>query len=143
AGPWGSAASRAGSGGFPRSGRCPTGSTAGAGGAGMPPSLASVRPASRPRWYSHAYNRADFYRLAAAFGWLPRRARLALARRLGRLATRRMPAEREAVRSTLARVTGAEGSRLDGLTVATFTHFPMCFTHLVTTHSHPFHPLVS
>jgi lauroyl/myristoyl acyltransferase len=109
----------------------------------MPPSLASVRPAPRPRWYSHAYNRADFYRLAGAFGWLPRRARLALARRLGRLAPRRMPAEREAVRSTLARVTGAEGSRLDALTVATFTDFAMCFSDLVTTNRQPTERLAS
>src|SRR4029450_6862846 len=25
-----------------------------------------------PRWYSHAYNRAELYRLAAATGWAPR-----------------------------------------------------------------------
>ncbi len=109
----------------------------------MPSSLAPVRAAPRPRWYSHAYNRADFYRLAAAFGWLPRRARLALARRLGRLAPRRMPAEREAVRNTLARVTGAEGSRLDALTVATFTDFAMCFSDLVTTNRQPMERLAS
>ena len=36
----------------------------------MPLSLTSDRPARRPRWYSHAYNRADFYRLAAGLGWV-------------------------------------------------------------------------
>jgi lauroyl/myristoyl acyltransferase len=103
----------------------------------MPLSLTSDRPARRPRWYSHAYNRADFYRLAAGLGWLPRPARLALARRLGRLARRRMPAEVAAVRNTLARVTGATGSRLEALTVATFTDFAMCFSDLVSTNRQP------
>ncbi len=109
----------------------------------MPLSLTSDRPARRPRWYSHAYNRADFYRLAARLGWLPRPARLALARRLGRFAPRRMPLERAAVRNTLARVTGAMGSRLEALTVATFTDFAMCFSDLVSTNRQPMARLVS
>jgi lauroyl/myristoyl acyltransferase len=109
----------------------------------MPLSLTSDRPARRPRWYSHAYNRADFYRLAAGLGWLPRPARLALARRLGRFAPRRMPLERAAVRNTLARVTGAMGSRLEALTVATFTDFAMCFSDLVSTNRQPMARLVS
>jgi len=109
----------------------------------MPLSLTSDRPARRPRWYSHAYNRADFYRLAAGLGWLPRPARLALARRLGRFAPRRMPRERAAVRNTLARVTGAMGSRLEALTVATFTDFAMCFSDLVSTNRQPMARLVS
>ena len=109
----------------------------------MPLSLTSDRPARRPRWYSHAYNRADFYRLAAGLGWLPRPARLALARRVGRFAPRRMPRERAAVRNTLARVTGAMGSRLEALTVATFTDFAMCFSDLVSTNRQPMARLVS
>ena len=109
----------------------------------MPLSLTSDRPARKPRWYSHAYNRADFYRLAAGLGWLPRPARLALARRLGRFAPRRMPLERAAVRNTLARVTGAMGSRLEALTVATFTDFAMCFSDLVSTNRQPMARLVS
>jgi lauroyl/myristoyl acyltransferase len=109
----------------------------------MPLSLTSDRPARRPRWYSHAYNRADFYRLAAGLGWLPRPARLALARRLGRFAPRRMPLERAAVRNTLARVTGAMGSRLEALTMATFTDFAMCFSDLVSTNRQPMARLVS
>src|SRR5437773_708716 len=109
----------------------------------MPLSLTSDRPARGPRWYSHAYNRSDFYRLAAGLGWLPRPARLALARRVGRFAPRRMPRERAAVRNTLARVTGAMGSRLEALTVATFTDFAMCFSDLVSTNRQPMARLVS
>jgi lauroyl/myristoyl acyltransferase len=108
----------------------------------MPLSLTSDRPAHRPRWYSHAYNRADFYRLAARLGWLPRPARLALARQLGRFAKRRMPVELAAVRNTLARVTGATGSRLEALTVDTFTDFAMCFSDLVSTNRQPASRLV-
>ena len=99
----------------------------------MPLSVTPDRRARRPHWYSHAYNRADLYRLAAGLGWLPRRARLGLARRLGRLAPRLMPVERAVVRKTLARVTGATGSRLDALTVGTFADFAMCFSDLVST----------
>src|SRR6266850_6433942 len=109
----------------------------------MPLSLTSDRPTRRPRWYSHAYNRADFYRLAAGLGWLPRPARLGLARRLGRFAPRWMPVERAAVGNTLARVTGATGSRLEALTVATFTDFAMCFSDLVSTNRQPMASFVS
>jgi lauroyl/myristoyl acyltransferase len=105
----------------------------------MPRSLA---PASdellrSPRWYSHAYNRPDLYRLAAALGWLPRGMRLGLARRLGRLAPGLMPAERAAVRKTLAASTGASGWRLDELTTRVFTDFAMCFSDLVSTNRQP------
>jgi len=114
----------------------------------MPLSLTPEHAVPRPRWHSHAYNRADLYRLAAALGWLPRRARLALARRIGRLVPRLMPAEEGIVRRTLARVTGATGSRLDALTIGTFTDFAMCFSDLVSTnrqpaarlHDDPWHP---
>ena len=109
----------------------------------MPLSLTSNRPARRPRWYSHAYNRANFYRVAAGFAWLPRRARLSLARQVGRLAPRWMPLERAAIRNTLARVTGATGSRLEALTVATFGDFAMCFSDLVSTNRQPLAHLVS
>src|SRR2546430_9120747 len=109
----------------------------------LPLLLTSHRPTRSPRWYSHAYNRADFYRLAAGLGWLPRPARLALARRLGRFAPRRMPAERAAVRNNLARMTGAMGSRLEALTVATFTDFAQCFRDLVSTNKQPTARLVS
>jgi len=109
----------------------------------MPVSLTSTPHARRPRWYSHAYNRADFYRVAAGLAWLPRRARLGLARQLGRLAPRWMPVERAAVRNTLARVTGATDARLEALTVATFADFAMCFSDLVSTNRQPMARLVS
>jgi KDO2-lipid IV(A) lauroyltransferase len=69
--------------------------------------------------------------------WLPRPARLALARRLGGLAARRFPAERIAIGRTLARVTGAAGNRLDELTVAVFRDFAMCFSDLLSTNRRP------
>jgi lauroyl/myristoyl acyltransferase len=93
--------------------------------------------ARRPRWYSHPYNRADLYRLAAGLGWLPRGIRLRMARRLGRLAPRLMPAERAAIRKTMAALTGAAGRRLDDLTVGVFTDFAMCFSDLVSTNRRP------
>jgi len=97
----------------------------------------------RPRWYAHGYNRAAFYRAAAGLAWLPRRARLGLARQLGRLASRLMVVEREAVRNTLSRVTGATGPRLEALTVATFADFAMCFSDLVSTNRQPMARLIS
>jgi KDO2-lipid IV(A) lauroyltransferase len=89
--------------------------------------------ARRPRWYWHPYNRVGLYRLAALFGRAPRRLRLLLARRLGRLALRFLPAEREAARGTLAVVTGASGAQLDALTADVFRDFAMCFSDLLST----------
>src|SRR5262249_42080433 len=86
----------------------------------------------------HGYNRADLYRLAAGLAWLPRQTRLALARAIGRLAPRLMPAERAVVRDTLMQVTGtAASSRLEALTTRTFTDFAMCFSDLVSTTRQP------
>ena len=90
-----------------------------------------------PRWYWHRYNRVVAYRLAAALERLPRRWRLALARRVGALAVARMPAERAAVRATLATITGASGARLDVLTRRVFEDFAACFSDLVTTNRRP------
>jgi len=91
-------------------------------------------PGSRAsRWYSHAYNRAGFYRLAEGLGLLPRGLRLALARRLGRLAAGRLGSERAAARQTLRVMTGASGARLDELTIRVFQDFAMCFSDLVST----------
>src|SRR5215470_7898544 len=90
-----------------------------------------------PRWYSHPYNRANLYRLAAALSWVPRPLRLALARHVARLAPSRMPAERAAIQNTMTRVTGAAGSRLDTLTARVFTDFAMCFSDLVSTNRQP------
>ena len=99
--------------------------------------------APRLRWYSHPYNRPDLYRLAAGLGWLPRRGRLAVARQVGRLAARHMPAERAAIRKTLTRLTGADGSRLEELTTGVFTDFAMCFSDLVSTNRQPASRLTS
>lgn len=90
-----------------------------------------------PRWYFHSYNRAAAYRLVEASNVLPRRARLALARALGRAAVPLFPAERRAVKATLAAVTGASGARLDALTAAVFRNFAMCFSDLVSTNRRP------
>ena len=90
-----------------------------------------------PRWHSHAYNRAELYRLAAAMGWLPRPARLALARAVGRAARRLFPAESAVIRDTLDVMTGATDARLDALTVGVFRDFAMCFSDLVTTNRRP------
>jgi len=94
-------------------------------------SVRAQAAAQHPRWHAHAYNRAAFYRLGEALGWIPRGVRLALARRLGRLAPRFLPAERAVVRKTLAIVTGASGRRLDELTARLFADFAMCFSDLV------------
>jgi Kdo2-lipid IVA lauroyltransferase/acyltransferase len=99
----------------------------------MPDRTGAPRASGRPPWYEHRYNRAVLYRLAEALGRLPRDARLGLARRLGQLAPRFLPAERAAVRKTLAIVTGTSGSELDDLTVRLFGDFAMCFSDLVST----------
>jgi lauroyl/myristoyl acyltransferase len=86
-----------------------------------------------PRWYSHSYNRATLYRAAEALSVIPRGLRLAVARGLGRLASRFLPRERIAVRRTLEIVTGASGARLEQLSSAVFRNFAMCFSDLVST----------
>lgn len=90
-----------------------------------------------PRWYAHPHNRAAFYRLVTALAWLPRPARLALARRLGRFVARWLPHERAVMRKTMSAVTGASGGRLDAITTEVFGEFAMCFSDLVTTNRKP------
>ncbi len=63
--------------------------------------------------------------------WLPRDARLGLARRVGLLASRVMPAERAVVGKTLGLVTGATGRRLEEITAQVFGEFAMCFSDLL------------
>ena len=92
---------------------------------------------ARPRWHVHSYNRAEFYRLAAALAWLPRPARLGLARVIGRLGRRFLPAERTIVEKTLGIMTGVTGSRLDELTAELFGEFAMFFSDLVATQREP------
>src|SRR5262245_30406391 len=88
----------------------------------------SDRVNGQPRWYWHPYNRAALYRLGEALSWLPRGVRLGLARQLGRSAVRFLPAERQAIRTTLARMTGASGAQLQALTAGVFGDFAMCFS---------------
>src|SRR6059036_3546512 len=90
-----------------------------------------------PRWYAHPYNRAELYRLTAALGWLPRRVRLGLARRVGHLALSFLPGERAVVQKTLGVMTGATGRRLDELTAEVFGEFAMCFSDLITASRRP------
>jgi lauroyl/myristoyl acyltransferase len=98
---------------------------------------ATDRAPGRPRWYWHPYNHATLYRLAEGLGWVPRGLRLGLARQLGRLAPRFLPAEREAVGKTLELVTGASGPRLKKLAARVFSDFAMCFSDLVSTNRQP------
>lgn len=99
---------------------------------------AGARGSSAPaRWYRHPYNHAVAYRLAGALGWLPRSARLAMARQLGALAPRVLPDERRVAREALHAVTGASGASLDALTARLFGEFAMCFADLVSTNRRP------
>jgi lauroyl/myristoyl acyltransferase len=93
--------------------------------------------AAPPRWYAHPYNRVEFYRLTTALGWLPRRWRLALAGRVGRLVSRLLPRERAVIQQTLSLVTGATGSRLEAMTSRVFVEFAMCFSDLVSMGGQP------
>ena len=90
-----------------------------------------------PLWHSHSYNRAALYRIAEALSVVPRGARLALARGLGRLAPRFLPREQLVVRRALEIITGASGARLSHLTTAVFRNFAMCFSDLVSTNRRP------
>jgi lauroyl/myristoyl acyltransferase len=87
----------------------------------------------QPRWHGHRYNRAAFYRLAETSSVLPRELRLAIARQVGRLAPRLLPAERRAIRKALGLITGASGRRLNALTVDLFGDFAICFADLIST----------
>jgi lauroyl/myristoyl acyltransferase len=90
-----------------------------------------------PRWHWHSYNRARLYRMAEAFGWVPRAGRLAVARVLGHAARRFLPTEQAAVRRTLEVTAAASGARLDALTAGVFQDFAMCFSDLVSTNRRP------
>jgi len=96
-----------------------------------------------PRWHFHSYNRAVFYRIAEALSVVPRGARLALARGLGRLAPRFFPREQLAVRRALEVITGASGARLTQLATSVFRNFAMCFSDLVSTNRRPADELLS
>ena len=91
----------------------------------------------RPRWHGHSYNRAGLYRLAERLSVVPRGLRLTLARQIGRLAPRVLPAERHAIRKALGLITGASAGQLDALTARLFRDFAMCFADLVSTNRQP------
>ncbi|HET6366022.1 MAG TPA: lysophospholipid acyltransferase family protein [Pseudomonadales bacterium] len=94
----------------------------------------SAGSVARPHWYSHGWNRVAYYRLAdLAAGMLPRPLRLGAARLAGRLAARRLVAERQQVRANLARVlTGASEAALGHATAETFANFAACFSDFLT-----------
>ena len=95
--------------------------------------------AAPPDWYSHGLNRLFYYRIAqTAASTLPRPARLRLARGLGRVLSRAVPAERRAVRSNLARVLpGAPPRELDRRVSETFANFGAFFADLLTLNRQP------
>jgi Kdo2-lipid IVA lauroyltransferase/acyltransferase len=95
--------------------------------------------AAPPDWYSHGLNRLFYYRIAQTVAsTLPRPARLRLARGLGRLLSRAVPAERRAVRSNLARVLpGAPPRELDRRVSETFANFGAFFADLLTLNRQP------
>ena len=103
------------------------------------PAADASHSAAPPGWYSHGLNRLVYYRLAqAAASALPRPARLALARGLGRLLSRAVPAERRAVRSNLTRVLpGASPRELDARVAETFANFGAFFADLLTLNRRP------
>src|SRR5690349_21914365 len=99
--------------------------------------MTSTLEDAAPRWYSHPYNRANFYRLAAALTWAPRRLRLAVARQVGRLAPSLMPSDRAAIATAMARFTGANRPQLQALTLRVFTDFAMCISDPVSSNRQP------
>ena len=106
----------------------------------MPESDSTVLPGAAAstgrhasRWHAHSYDHATLYRIAEGLGWLPRGARLTLARQFGRIAERVLHRERAIVRDMLARVTAASDARLDALVRNLFGDFAMCFSDLVST----------
>jgi KDO2-lipid IV(A) lauroyltransferase len=90
-------------------------------------------------YYSHGLNRVAYYRLAAAVaGALPRRARRRVARGLGRLLARAVPAERRAVRANLSHVlAGASAAEIEAAVSQTFANFGAFFADLLTLNRRP------
>jgi len=58
----------------------------------------------RPRWHGHSYNRAGLYRLAETLSVVPRGLRLTLARQIGRLAPRVLPADAPVINPSAFRI---------------------------------------
>ncbi|HLC42356.1 MAG TPA: lysophospholipid acyltransferase family protein, partial [Methylomirabilota bacterium] len=101
--------------------------------------VSNAAPVRSRRWYSHPYNRAELYRIAALCArMLPRSGRHAASALLARLACTMLPVERENVRRNLGRVlSGADPSRLDAAVSAIFRNFALCFSDLLTVNRAP------
>ncbi len=94
---------------------------------------------SAPRWYTHAYNRSGYYRLAlAAAPRLPRSLRRWVAMGAVRVLRRGFRAERAAVRRNLARVhPGRDVAWLDRAVERVFENFGLCFADLLSLNRGP------
>jgi lauroyl/myristoyl acyltransferase len=95
-------------------------------------------PAS-PRWHTHPYNRALYYRLARlAAARLPRSGRARIAAWLGPRVAARFPAERAALRRNLARVhRHRDEAWLDAAVRTAFARFAVCFADLLSLNRGP------
>jgi KDO2-lipid IV(A) lauroyltransferase len=92
-----------------------------------------------PRWYTHAYNRSGYYRLAlAAAPRLPRSLRRWVAMGAVRALRPGFHAERAAVRRNLARVhPGRDVAWLDRAVERVFENFGLCFADLLSLNRGP------
>jgi lauroyl/myristoyl acyltransferase len=105
--------------------------------ASAPPEV--VASDESPRWYSHAYNRARYYRLArlVASG-LPRPARRRVAAGLAGLAAARFHEEQAAVKRNLARVhPDRDAVWLESAVQRVFANFAVCFADLLSLNRGP------
>ena len=87
-----------------------------------------------PRWYTHTYNRAVFYRLIATCApWLPRSVRLAVARATATVLRHYMPLEYAAVRRNLAHLlSSADPVEVERQARALFRNFACFFADLLS-----------
>ena len=104
------------------------------------PSLTNqTPPPSARQWYRHPYNRLSAYRLVAACArWLPRPARLTLARTIAPLFQRMMPDEHAAVHCNLSRILAhAEAAVIKRTANMLFQNFAVVFTDLLSLNRQP------
>lgn len=92
-----------------------------------------------PQWYSHTYNRPWAYHLVAACShYLPRPARLSLARAIAPLFQRMMPKEYAAVQCNLARILANAGDTAIKRTAnRLFQNFSVVFADLLSLNRQP------
>jgi lauroyl/myristoyl acyltransferase len=103
----------------------------------LPPSSSfakQTQPTSTPQWYSHAYNRPLLYHLVATCAhFLPRPARLTLARAIAPLFHHMMPKEYEAVRSNMSRIlSDADDTAVKRTANMLFQNFAVVFSDLLS-----------